>query len=260
MWRACKFDIGANEIAVLTLNRPEQLNALNSEMFEDIINACDIVKKNAAIKVLIITGAGRGFSTGGDIGLMGAMTDSRMAHETFDHSTRAVRAVYELDKPVIAAINGPVAGASTSLMMACDLVVAAEQAVFGFTFINVAFCPDSGCSYFLTRKVGLQKAAEILWFGKKLNSAEALNLGLVNTVVPDDRVMLQAFEWANKLAAGPSRTLDMSKKLLRMAESNDFHRQAEQEGSFQVLAWLSEDFKEGTLAFLEKRKPNYQGK
>lgn len=261
MWEASIFEVKENGVAVLTLNRPERLNALNLEMFDDIMHACDIVRKEAAAKVLVITGAGRGFSTGGDVTLMGSVNGSpRQAYEAFDRSAKVVKAIYDLEKPVIAAVNGPVAGASTAIMMASDLVVASDQAVFAFNFINIAFCPDSGCSYFLTRRVGHQKAAEIMWFGKKLDSTEALNLGLVNTVVPNDKVMSQAMEWAENLATGPLQTLIMDKKLFRMAEWNDFSRQAEQENTFQVLAYQAEDFKEGVMAFMQKRKPKYQGR
>lgn len=259
MWKACKFDTD-NGIAILTLNRPEQLNALNTDMFDEIIAACDIVNNDENLKVLIITGAGRGFSTGGDISNLATISEPQAAHRIFNHSTKAIKAVYDLKKPVIAAVNGPVAGASLSLMMASDLILSSESAVFGFSFINVAFCPDSGCSHFLVKKVGYHKAFEILVFGKKLGSNEALTLGLVNSVVPNDQIMIRATEWAKQIMSGPGMTIAMDKKLLRMAADNNFERQAEQESSFQVMAWMSEDFKEGTTAFIEKREPIFKGR
>ncbi|MGE5405674.1 MAG: enoyl-CoA hydratase/isomerase family protein [Candidatus Saccharibacteria bacterium] len=260
MWEAIEFEKKDNGVAVITLNRPQALNSFNAELCFETIKACKMVAEDDDIKCLVITGAGKGFTSGGDIGVLAAMDTPAKAKATYDVSTSVVQAVYDLEKPVIAAVNGPVAGAGTALMLACDLIVASENARLAFSFINIAFCPDSGCSYFLTRKVGYNKAAEIIFFGKTLNAEEGLQLGLVNTVVPAEEVLNEALNWAEKLAAGPGLALKMDKKLLRQAYSNDFYQQAELESMYQVLAWASDDFKEGTMAFVEKRKPNFKGK
>ena len=258
-WSAVKLEIDDNGVAVVTLNRPQYMNSFNVELCQDYPEACQMVKDNDA-KVMIVTGAGRGFCSGGDVSVLAAMDSPAKSKWTYDQSTSVVRATYEMEIPVIAAVNGAVAGAGTALMMACDLIMAADTAKIAFNFINIAFCPDSGASYFLTRLVGYQKAAEILMFGKVLKSQEAEQLGIVNKVVPADQLMDEAKSWGTKLAAGPGYTLKMDKKLLRAAMSNDFYEQAELESMYQVLSWSSDDFKEGTLAFLEKRKPEFKGR
>lgn len=260
MGKATEFQVRDNGVGVLTLNRPKYLNAFNADICEEIPEICRTVSSDPGIKALIVTGAGNAFSAGGDISVLAAMKDPIDSKETYDMSSGAVTAVYEVEKPVIAAVNGPVAGAATALMMACDLVVAADTARLGFNFINLAFCPDSGCSYFLTRKVGYHKAAEILWFGKLLSAPEALELGLVNKVVPKEEVLTQSIQWADRLAEGPGYAIAQDKKLLRAAMSNNFYEQAELEALYQVLAWTSADFKEGATAFMEKRKPQFKGR
>ncbi|HZJ85051.1 MAG TPA: enoyl-CoA hydratase/isomerase family protein [Syntrophomonadaceae bacterium] len=259
-WESCILEVKENGVAILTFNRPEQLNAVNKQLTMDVPEACAEVVKNDDIQVLIVTGAGPGWSAGGDISVLAAMDSPEKAKLTYDWSTKIVKAIYEIEKPVIAAINGPVAGASVATMMACDLVIAADTAKFGFNFINIAFTPDSGASYFLTQKLGYHKALEILWFGKILDSAAALELGLVNKVVAKDDVLAEAEKWAERLLKAPLYTVWMDKKLVRAALKNDFYEQAELESLNQVLAWASDDFKEGTMSFVEKRKPNFTGK
>lgn len=259
-WETIKLEVGENGVAVLTLNRPKFMNSFNEQLTRDYPEACQIVQDNDDIKVMILTGAGPGFCSGGDVSVLAAMDSPAKSKWTYDLSTGVVKATYELDKPVIAAINGPVAGAGTALMMACDMIIAADTAKIAFNFINIAFCPDSGASYFLTRKVGYQKAAEILMFGKILASVEAEQLGIINKTVPAEELMNEAVKWAAKLAAGPGFTIKMDKKLLRAAMDNNFYQQAELESMYQVLAWASDDFKEGTRAFAEKRKPVFKGR
>lgn len=253
-------EIRENGIAIITMNRPEALNAFNRDLCPEMVAAYKIVSEREDVKVIILTGAGSGFSAGGDISLLFSMKTPVEAKETYDISTAVVQGAYELQKPVICAVNGPVAGASTALMMACDLVICAENAKIGFTFSKIAFTPDSGCSYFLSRKVGYHKAAEILWYGKLLSSAEALDLGLVNTVVPKGEALNEAISWAERLIEMPLMTIGFDKKLLRESMKNDFYQQADLESMYQVLTWSSDDFKEGCMAFAEKRKPNFKGR
>ncbi len=259
-WETCILEVKENGIAVLTFNRPKQLNSVNKQLTIDVPEACIEVTKNNDIQVLIVTGAGPGWSAGGDISVLAAMDSPAGAKATYDYSTEIVKAIYGLEKPVIAAVNGAVAGASVATMLACDLIIAADTAKFGFNFINIAFTPDSGASYFLTQKVGYHKALEILWFGKVLDSEEALNLGLLNKVVPADQVLAEAEKWAERLLRAPLYTVWMNKKLVRASLKNDFYEQAELESLNQVLAWASDDFKEGTMSFAEKRRPNFTGK
>jgi enoyl-CoA hydratase/carnithine racemase len=260
MWKGSIFEVRDNGIAVLTFNKPEQLNAMDFDIHSGIQNACQIVREDDNIKVFIITGAGRGFSAGGNIGQLMSYKDKIALKNRIENAGISVQRVYDLGKPVIAAVNGPVAGAGLSLMMACDLVVASEKAIFGFTFMQIAFCPDCGCSYLLLNKVGYQKAAEILYFGKMLDSKEAAELGLVNKVAPAGQELEQALEWAEQLIKQPLFTVGLDKRLLRQASSNTYHQQVAAETTCQVLAWSSEDFKEGANAFLEKRRPSFKGR
>ncbi|NLV22561.1 MAG: enoyl-CoA hydratase/isomerase family protein [Syntrophomonadaceae bacterium] len=259
-WETVNLDIMDSGAAIMTFNRPDFLNSVNEQFCKDVPAACKVVAERDDIKVLIITGAGKGWSSGGDVSTLYNMTTPLNSKETYDKSTSVVTAIYELSKPVIAAVNGVVAGASTSTCLACDLIIASEQARFGFTFMQLAFCPDSGASYFLTQKVGYHKAAEIIWFGKILSAAEANELGLVNKVVAHDELMKTAVEWAEKLTRLPLITVGLDKKLLRAALKNDYYQQCELEALNQVLCWSSEDFKEGCQAFAEKRKPNFKGR
>ncbi|MEA1960788.1 MAG: enoyl-CoA hydratase/isomerase family protein [Bacillota bacterium] len=249
-----------NGIAIVEFNRPRQLNAINEQLIVDIPEAFKIAQENHDIKVVVLTGAGKGFSSGGDISTLAGMKNPIHAKDTYDASTGIVKAVYEMDKPVIAAVNGPVAGASLATMMACDMIIAADTARFGFTFMQVAFLPDSGTSYFLAQKVGYHKALEILWYGKILTAQEADDLGLVNKLVPTEECLPEAIRWAEKLAQQPMMSVEWDKKLMRAALKNDFYEQADMESMYQLLTWSSPDFMEGAMSFAEKRKPVFNQK
>jgi len=259
-WKTVKLDIMDTGVAVLTFNRPETMNSVNDQICADVQAACKEASLNAAVKVIVITGAGKGWSSGGDISSLAKMKDPISAKETYDGSGELVTAIYEMKKPVIAALNGVVAGASVAACMACDLIIASEKARMGFTFMQLAFCPDSGASHFLIQKVGYHKALELLWFGKILNAEEAEKLGIFNKVVPHEECLPEAIRWAEKLALQPLMTVGLDKKLLREAGRNDYYQQKELEALYQVLTWSSEDFKEGCAAFAEKRKPVFKNR
>ncbi len=256
----CIFETLETGIAILTLNRPKELNALNLQMMDDVMEACDRVNRDDSIKVLVITGNGRGFSAGGDLSKVADMCRQDIAKEAVEKSSRMVQSVYNIEKPVVAAVNGPVAGASTSLMMACDLIIAAENASIVFPFTNIGFCPDSGCSYFLPKSVGYHKAMEILLFAKTLSAKEACEIGLINKAVQQEAVLQEAVEWAGKLAGGPLVAIRMDKRLLRCSFTNSFTAHIALEDAYQIFACTTEDFKEGIHAMLEKRKPDFKGR
>jgi Enoyl-CoA hydratase/carnithine racemase len=161
---------------------------------------------------------------------------------------------------VIAALNGVVAGASLAACLACDLIIASEKARLGFTFMQLAFCPDSGASHFLFQKVGYHKALELLWFGKIINAAEADKLGFFNKLVPHEECLPEAMRWAERLAQQPMMAVGLDKNLMRAACNNDYYQQTELEAMYQVLTWSSDDFKEGCKAFAEKRKPVFKNR
>ncbi|MGE5397390.1 MAG: enoyl-CoA hydratase/isomerase family protein [Chitinophagales bacterium] len=254
------FTIQDNGVAIIEYNRPKQMNAVNEQMTVEFPAACKIAAEDDNVKVIIVTGAGKGFSSGGDISSLAGMKNPIHAKSTYDLSSDIVEAVYQLEKPVIAAVNGPVAGASLATMMACDLIIAADTARFGFTFMQVAFLPDSGTSYFLAQKVGYHKALEILWFGKILSAQEGLELGLVNKLVSAEECLPEAVKWAERLAQQPIMAVEWDKKLMRAALKNDFYQQVDMESMYQILTWSSPDFMEGVMSFVEKRKPVFNQK
>lgn len=260
MYKNIILDIKDNGIALLTLNRPEQYNSINKDLREEFIQALADLAQNPQAKVVVITGSGKGFCGGGDISAISKLTDANDAKRGFDGAIHLLTAIYEMEKPVITALNGTAGGIGNAIAMASDLVVASSGAHFAFNFINIGLCPDSGSSYFLTQKVGYNKAAEILFLGKILTAEEAHDLGIINTVVDPEEVLPTAMAWAEKLLKSPLYTLGLDKKLLRAAITNDFYKQAELESLYQVLAWSSEDSKEGFKAFKEKRKPHFIGR
>jgi len=247
-------------VALLTLNRPKALNAFNSLLVEETIDICSKVNADPSVKVLVCTGAGKGFSAGGDVGELALIDSVARAKKTFDSASQVIRGIYDIKKPVIMMLNGPVAGAAGAAILAADIIIASEKARFAMNFVKIAFCPDSGVSYFLTRRLGHQKAAEILFLGKILSAEEALNLGLYNKIVPPADLEKETFAIASALSKGPSKTLEMIKFLLRESPKNDLDTQAQLESMCQIIAWSSEDFKEGATAFIEKRPPEFKGK
>ena len=244
-------------VLTITLNRPDVLNAFNTAMHK----ALAAVLKEARgpdVRAVVITGAGRGFCVGqdltefkeasGDIG-------SRL-RETYHPNVLAIRA---LEKPVIAAVNGPAAGAGMSFACACDLRIAADSASFVPAFINIGLVPDSGGSYFVTRILGPARAFEWLASGRKLTAAEAHAWGLVSDVVQADALAARAAEVAAQFATLPTRAVGMTKRLVDHAAQATLEQQLEREAELQTAATRTEDFKEGVAAFLEKRPPQFRG-
>ena len=244
-------------VLTITLNRPDVLNAFNTEMHKALAAALKEAR-SPDVRAVVITGAGRGFCVGqdltkfreasGDIG-------SRL-RETYHPNVLAIRA---LEKPVIAAVNGAAAGAGMSFACACDLRVAADSACFVPAFINIGLVPDSGGSYFVTRILGPARAFEWLTSGRKLTAAEAHAWGLVSEVVEAHGLGARAAEVAAQLAALPTRGIGMTKRLIDHALNATLEQQLEREAELQTAATQTEDFKEGVAAFLEKRPPQFRG-
>jgi 2-(1,2-epoxy-1,2-dihydrophenyl)acetyl-CoA isomerase len=245
-------------VLTITLNRPDKLNAFNAPMHA----ALGVALKEARdpdVRAVVLTGAGRGFCVGqdleefreaaGDIG-------SRL-RATYHPNVLAIRA---LEKPVIAAVNGPAAGAGMSFACACDLRIAADTASFVPAFINIGLVPDSGGTFFVTRILGYARAFDWLASGRKLTAAEAHAWGLVSEVVEADRLIVRAGELAAELAALPPLGVGMTKRLLDRAGSSTLEEQLEREAQLQTAATKTEDFQEGVAAFLEKRPPQFKGR
>jgi 2-(1,2-epoxy-1,2-dihydrophenyl)acetyl-CoA isomerase len=242
----------------ITLNRPEVLNAFNAELHRALGAALEEARADD-VRAVVVTGAGRGFCVGQDL------TEFREASGDIGERLRGnyhpnILALRALEKPVIAAVNGPAAGAGLSLAFACDLRIAADAATFVPAFVNIGLVPDSGCTYFVRRLLGTAGAFEWLASGRRLSAAEAHAWGLVSEVVEADRLAARAAEAAADLAALPTRGIAMTKRLLDHAEHTTLQEQLELEAQLQSVATRTEDFREGVDAFLEKREPHFQGR
>jgi len=245
-------------VLTITLNRPDVLNAFTAEMHRQLVGAFKEARSED-VRAVVITGAGRGFCVGQALNEFGeAARDIAGRLRTNYHPT--IRAVRELEKPVIAAVNGPAAGAGLSFACACDLRVAAEGATFVPAFINIGLVPDMGGTFFVTRLLGSPRAFEWMTSGRRLTAQEALDWGLVTEVVPDDRLAARAAEWAGQLAAMPTRGIGMSKRLFDSADRAPLEEQLEREAQLQAAATQTDDFREGVDAFLEKREPRFEGR
>jgi 2-(1,2-epoxy-1,2-dihydrophenyl)acetyl-CoA isomerase len=244
-------------VLTITLNRPDVLNAFNTEMHKAFAAALKEAR-SPDLRAVVITGAGRGFCVGQDL------TEFREAsgdigsrlRETYHPNVLAIRA---LEKPVIAAVNGAAAGAGMSLACACDLRIAADSASFVPAFINIGLVPDSGGSFFVTRILGPARAFEWLASGRKLTAAEAHAWGLVSEVVEPEALAARAAEVAAQVAALPTRAVGMTKRLIDHAPNATLEQQLEREADLQTAATQTEDFKEGVAAFLEKRPSEFRG-
>ena len=254
----------ANGVSTITLNRPDVLNAFNDALTTELHEALKTAEKDAAVRVIVITGAGRAFSSGQDLGdLKTKYVPGHVPHLGDDLRRRynpIIKRVREMDKPVIAAINGVAAGAGCSLALAADMRIASDQAAFIEVFINVGLIPDSGSTFMLPRLVGLGKAMELCMTGAKVDASEALRLGIVNQVVPAAELEAATAKLAGRLAGLPGRAISLTKRLLNQAANNDLEAQLEAEAYAQETAGKTADHYEGVIAFLEKRKPSFQGK
>jgi 2-(1,2-epoxy-1,2-dihydrophenyl)acetyl-CoA isomerase len=246
----------------LTLNRPERLNALDDELLDALGAAVLVARDDDSVRAVLLTGAGRGFCAGADLAA-GTLT----APDRGTAVRRRLQMLYapvilglrELEKPVVAAVNGVAAGAGMSLALAADLRVCGESASFLQAFVRIGLVPDAGSTFFLPRLVGLAKAAELVMLGEQVSAAEALRLGLVNRVVPDAELLDAAGELAERLARGP-RSLGLIKRALNASLGSDLHAQLNHEEDLQALAASSEDALEGVNAFLEKRPADFRGR
>jgi len=251
-----------SQVAWITLNRPEARNAVNDAMREELLQVLTDARTDPDIRAVVLTGAGKGFCTGADLSRRGSGPSGPGAAREMlrTRSQRLIRALWELEKPVVAAVNGVAAGLGAHLAFACDLVIAAAEARFIEVFVRRGIAIDACGAYLLPRLIGLAKAKELVFFGDDLPSEEAQRIGLVNRVVPGDQLAAAAREWAERLAGGPTFALGMSKRLLNRSLDVDMETALDDEAMAQSLVTQSEDTKEGMLAFMEKRTPAFKGR
>ena len=245
-------------VALFTLNRPAKLNAMNNALIDGIYAACDEVDARPDVRAVILTGAGRGFCAGQDISGASLSGDFGSHLEaTWNPVARAIRA---LDVPVVCAVNGVAAGAGANLALACDFVIAAEEASFIQAFINIGLVPDTGGSWTLPFLVGRARATAALMLGDKIGARQAAEWGMILKAVPLAGLEQEAWALAVRLAAMPTLALGMTKKLINAAPGNTFNEQLAMEGELQTIAGRSHDHTEGIAAFREKRKPGFRGR
>jgi 2-(1,2-epoxy-1,2-dihydrophenyl)acetyl-CoA isomerase len=246
----------------LTLNRPETLNAWTAQFGGELKLVLENEAADESVRAVLITGAGRGFSSGADLKAGFEPADDGMADiktELRELYHPAIAGVRRLPKPVVAAVNGPAVGIGCSLALACDLVMAAESAFFGLAFVNIGLMPDGGSTAFVPPAVGKARAFQMALLGERIPAAKALEWGLANWVHPDDALMDRANALVEALAAGPTRSYASSKEALNRFIYGDLDAQLDLEAELQHALGRSKDFVEGAAAFVEKRDPDFSG-
>ena len=251
-----------DRVATITLNRPDRLNAFNVEMLDLWVEALRDAKRNDDVQVVVLTGAGRAFCSGGDVGSMG----ERGEMTALDHKRwlevvhRVPLAAEELDKPYIAAVNGAAIGAGLGMALMCDLRFAAEGVRFSEGYVKVGLIPGDGDTYFLPRLVGPARALELLWTGDFFDAQEAHRLGIVNRVLPPDQLMPAVYELAGRLANGPTVAIRMTKRAVYQGLRMDLRAHLDLISSHMGLIRQTEDHREGVRAFADKRPPEFKGR
>lgn len=245
-----------NGICLVKLNRPDIRNALVMEMREELIDLFTGMAADESVKVVILTGEGKAFSAGGDLRTLQNVT-SEAGRKRLQIGHRLIESIMSLEKPVIAAVNGAAAGAGTSIALACDVILASDSAFFVQSFIKVGLVPDLGSAYLLPRLVGRQRALEMMLFGERITADQAKQMGLVNKVSEHKQLLTDAYEMAEKLAAGPGMAMGLTKKLVNRGMDGSLQELFALEGLAQGLCFESADFTEGVNAFFEKRDPAF---
>ncbi len=250
------------KVGVITFNRPDYYNAMDSQMKKLLIETLMKAQNDSKARALVITGNGRGFSAGADLLEMtnGSITKHDVQNDLFSTYSVIVKQIVEMDKPVIAAINGTVAGAAIGIALACDYKIMAAEAKLRYAFINIGLVPDAGSTWFLAREVGYTKAMEIITGGEKIPAVECLEMGLVNATAPTEHVLQTAMALAEKLADGPTNAIGRTKKVLHYAMNHDLYQTMNEEARQQKDCIFGYDHREGTDAFLQKRSPRFIGK
>lgn len=247
-----------NSIGIITLNRPDKLNSFNREMallMQEKLDEC----KSSAIRCVYITGAGKGFSAGQDLAEVVDPNGPGMQKILSEHYNPIITRIKNLEKPIVAAVNGVAAGAGANIALSCDIVVAAESASFIQAFSKIGLIPDSGGTYHLPRLIGWQKASALMMLGEKVSAADAERMGMIYKIFPDETFAENTMSIATFLAQMPTKGLAYTKQVLNKSLTNSLEEQLKTEDVYQQYAAKTKDYEEGVKAFLEKRKPQFTG-
>lgn len=250
-------------VATITLNNPQKLNPFTIPMGQELVRAFYECEYNDAVKAVILIGAGKGFSSGGDIQGMASYPDDRKAvffKDIVRELNSVITAIRRLPKPVLAAVNGVASGAGFSLALACDLAYAAKGVKFNLAHVNVGLHPDGGATYFLPRLIGVHKTRELVFTARFITAEEALQLNIINAVFAADKLMEEVAGIAKKLASGPSMAIALAKGSIDRSLEVSLTEQLEIERQAIAITGASEDLLEGVKAFMEKRPPKFTGK
>jgi 2-(1,2-epoxy-1,2-dihydrophenyl)acetyl-CoA isomerase len=250
-------------VLTITMNRPDKLNAATDTMLAELIDAFKGAEKDSSVRAILVTGAGKGFCAGQDLGAAkerGAGNGSMSYGEHLRHTYNPlILRMRQMPKPIIGAINGVAAGAGMGMAMACDVRISAESASFLQAFVKIGLVPDSGSTWMLPRLIGMTRALDLTLSGRKINAQEALDWGLLTQVVPDSDLMLVANQIASEYAAAPTKAIGYIKQALAFAQTHSLEETLEYEADMQEIAGKTADHREGVAAFLEKRPAQFKG-
>lgn len=260
MYKTIEFRTEA-AVAYITFNRPESYNAINDLLGREFIEVLEKCRENEDIRAVVLTGNGKAFCSGQDLkdpsAFQNGINFEQMVEERYN---RFAELIIETPKPFIASLNGVAAGAGAGIALACDHLIAAENASLVFAFTNIGLIPDTATHYTLARTIGIKKAFQLLALGQTLNAEQALQLGLIHQIVPQDKLTETAAQLAYQYAQRPTKAIGFLKTILNQAHNLSLHETLQMEKKYQNLAGHSQDFMEGVQAFLQKRKPEFKGK
>ena len=249
-----------NQIAFITLNRPDVFNSFNREMAFLMQDTLDICAKDDNIRAIVITGNGKAFCAGQDIGeITNPELNPGFRKILDDHYNPIIKKIRSIEKPIIGAVNGVAAGAGANIALACDIVVASENASFIQAFSKIGLIPDSAGTFFLPRLIGFQRATALMMLGDKVSAEEALNMGMIYKIYPTSFFLEEVTTLASTLSQMPTKAIGLTKRLLNQSLTNNLEQQLQLESDLQIEASSTNDYSEGVSAFLEKRKPVFKG-
>ena len=246
-------------VGKITLNRPDKYHSFVREMALQLQDALDKCNNDKSVRAILITATGKAFCAGQDLGEATDPNGPDLTQIVQEHYNPIIKKIRNMEKPVVAAVNGVAAGAGASIALCCDIVVATESASFIQAFSKIGLIPDSGGTFFLPRLIGMQKAAALMMTAEPVTATDAVNMGMIYKVFSDDSFEEESWKLVSKLAVMPTKGLGLTKRLLNASYSNNFEEQLDMEDKCQTIAGNTSDFKEGIEAFFEKRKPNFKG-